>query len=52
MRRERCCLLCYEADCNFCHRSLVAEQVILLPGVDVKIHHLTGPGAGYQSLWK
>lgn len=24
---ERCCLVCFEADPNFCHRSLVAERV-------------------------
>lgn len=27
VRASRCALLCYEADFNFCHRSLVAEAV-------------------------
>lgn len=27
VRASRCALLCYEADFNFCHRSMVAEAV-------------------------
>ena len=46
MREERCCLLCYEEDFNFCHRSIVATKVATLEHDDVKIHHLTGPMTG------
>lgn len=45
IRQERCCLLCYEEDFNFCHRSFVAEK--LASFVDpIRIHHLTGPIQG------
>ena len=27
LQKERCCLLCYEADAQFCHRLLVAQWV-------------------------
>jgi uncharacterized protein (DUF488 family) len=44
-RRERCCLLCFERDFNFCHRLFVAERLIEF--VDhYRIHHLTGPIQG------
>lgn len=46
MKEERCCLLCYEEDYNFCHRSYVAEKVVGLVDGDVKINHLTGPMKG------
>ncbi len=46
MRGERCCLMCYEEDYNFCHRSLVAERVVELGGECVRIYHLTGPITG------
>jgi len=46
MREERCCLLCYEEDYNFCHRSYVAEKVATLVDGNVKINHLTGPMKG------
>ena len=46
MKEERCCLLCYEEDFNFCHRSFVAEKVATLVDDDVKINHLTGPMKG------
>jgi uncharacterized protein (DUF488 family) len=46
MQQERCSLLCYEEDYNFCHRSFVAEKVATLVDEDVKISHLTGPMAG------
>jgi uncharacterized protein (DUF488 family) len=46
MREERCCLLCYEEDYNFCHRSYVAEKVVGVVDCDVKINHLTGPMKG------
>jgi uncharacterized protein YeaO (DUF488 family) len=46
MRDERCCLLCYEEDYNFCHRSYVAENVMSTLDADLRIHHLTGPMSG------
>jgi uncharacterized protein (DUF488 family) len=46
IREERCCLLCYEKDFNFCHRSIVAEKIAGYEQDDVKIHHLTGPMTG------
>lgn len=35
---SRCALLCYEADHNFCHRSMVADAVHASCGTD--IHHI------------
>jgi uncharacterized protein (DUF488 family) len=46
VREERCCLLCYEEDYNFCHRSYIAEQVVLKTDDAIRIHHLTGPMSG------
>jgi uncharacterized protein (DUF488 family) len=46
MKVERCCLLCFEEDYNFCHRSFVAERVAPLAEVPVCICHLTGPAEG------
>jgi uncharacterized protein (DUF488 family) len=43
---EQCCLLCFEMDYNFCHRSYVAEQAVLKMDGPVRIHHLTGPMSG------
>lgn len=40
VKRERCCLVCYEADYNACHRTLVAERVAQLLTGDVRITHL------------
>jgi uncharacterized protein (DUF488 family) len=51
MKDERCCLLCYEEDFNFCHRSFVAEKVAGLFDEDVKINHLTGPMSG-RVVWR
>lgn len=43
--RERCCLLCFEADYNFCHRQFVAARLAEhTQGLTVK--HLTGPVPG------
>ena len=42
----RICLLCFEKDFNYCHRTYVAEAVASLIGGDVKISHLTGPIKG------
>lgn len=44
IERERCCLMCYEADYNACHRTLVAERVAELLGGNVRITHLTPQG--------
>jgi uncharacterized protein (DUF488 family) len=39
VQRERCCLLCYEADFNFCHRLFVAERLqSFAPGI--RVNHL------------
>ena len=38
---ERCCLLCFEADPNFCHRSFVADRVALTLGPTLTVTHLT-----------
>ncbi len=38
---ERCCLLCFEADPNFCHRLYVAERVVSLPDRRFDTSHLT-----------
>ncbi len=46
IKEERCCLLCYEQDFNFCHRRYVAEKVATLVDWDVKINHLTGRWKG------
>lgn len=40
IKRERCCLVCYEADYNACHRTLVAERVVHLLDGSVCITHL------------
>lgn len=37
---ERCCLLCFESDPNFCHRSLVTDRVMNLLGNSVVVEHL------------
>lgn len=46
MREERCCLLCFEEDYNFCHRNLVADRVVPLAEAPVRVYHLTGPVEG------
>jgi uncharacterized protein YeaO (DUF488 family) len=33
---SNCALLCYEADFNFCHRSMVAKAVVDCCGADVQ----------------
>ena len=38
---ERCCLLCFEADPNFCHRLYVAERVASLPDRHFDVRHIT-----------
>ncbi len=46
MRAERCCLLCFEADYNFCHRNFVADRVVSMAQTTVRVYHLTGPVEG------
>jgi len=47
MQGERCCLMCFETDFNFCHRSFIAERAVALAeDVPIRAHHLTGPMAG------
>jgi uncharacterized protein (DUF488 family) len=40
---ERCCLLCFEADAAFCHRSFVAERVASYGDRKVQILHIRVP---------
>lgn len=44
--RRRICLLCFEENFNFCHRTYIAEALALVIGGDVTISHLTGPIKG------
>jgi hypothetical protein len=46
MRQERCCLLCFEEDYNFCHRSFVAERVASFVDAALRVFHLAGPIEG------
>jgi uncharacterized protein (DUF488 family) len=46
VERNVCCLMCFEEDYNFCHRSFVADKVATLVDDHVKISHLTGPIQG------
>lgn len=46
MQGERCCLLCYEEDFNFCHRSFVAERMFEVCDAPMRVSHLTGPMTG------
>ncbi len=39
--RERCCLLCYEADVQQCHRLLVADRAAQMSGGTLTPMHLT-----------
>jgi uncharacterized protein (DUF488 family) len=50
--KRRICLLCFEEDFNFCHRTYVAEATAPLVGGDVKISHLTGPIKGRVVEWR
>jgi uncharacterized protein (DUF488 family) len=44
-KTERCCLLCFEEDFNFCHRRFVAERLADFIEA-LRISHLTGPIQG------
>ena len=37
---ERCCLLCFEADPNTCHRLFVAEHAVRKSGGRLRVQHL------------
>lgn len=39
-QRERCCLMCYEADPQECHRWFVAERAVEMSGGALTIVHL------------
>ena len=46
IKQETCCLLCFEEDYNFCHRSFVAERVAPFMDMPLRVFHLTGPVEG------
>jgi uncharacterized protein (DUF488 family) len=46
MQDDRCCLMCFEEDYNFCHRSFVAERMMAVLDEPMRIQHLTGPMIG------
>jgi uncharacterized protein (DUF488 family) len=46
MQDERCCLMCFEEDFNFCHRSFIAERVVRMADLPMRAQHLTGPMIG------
>jgi uncharacterized protein (DUF488 family) len=46
MEADRCCLMCFEADFNFCHRSFIAERMVARADGPTRAMHLTGPMAG------
>jgi uncharacterized protein (DUF488 family) len=43
-RSERCCLMCFEADHRYCHRSYVADVVAQTVGNELVICHLGAKG--------
>ena len=46
MQHSRCCLMCFEEDFNFCHRSFIAEKMISFVDEPMRVLHLTGPMTG------
>ncbi len=40
VQRERCCLLCYEADYRECHRLMVAERAVEMSPSALTVTHL------------
>ena len=49
---ERCCLLCYEADPNYCHRSIVARRIADEVSPSLDIEHLTNRSpVKVASIW-
>lgn len=49
---QRSCLLCYEADPAFCHRSMVAEAAGRLMGAPATIVHLRNPESPGRVVWQ
>ncbi|MCL4487323.1 MAG: DUF488 domain-containing protein [Chloroflexi bacterium] len=45
VERERCCLLCFEADPKACHRSFIADNLAGRAGTKLSIVHLTVPSS-------
>lgn len=43
VRREQCCLMCFEADPNFCHRLYVAERVVQAVRPRPHLLHINAP---------
>jgi hypothetical protein len=43
VQNERCCLLCFESDPNFCHRSFVVQRVVKLASSPLTIANLKVP---------
>ena len=41
VRRERCCLMCYEADVQQCHRLFVADRAAQMSGGLLTLVHLS-----------
>jgi len=46
VQNERCCLMCFEENYNFCHRRYIAEELVHFLERPYRINHLTGPMAG------
>ena len=46
MQSDRCCLMCFEEDFNFCHRSFIAERMVARAVAPTRALHLTGPMTG------
>ena len=38
VQQERCCLMCYEADAQECHRWFVAERAVAMDGAITVVH--------------
>jgi len=43
MQKNRCCLMCFEADYHFCHRSYIAQRMSTIADTPMTVLHLTGP---------
>ncbi len=43
---EKACLLCFERDFNFCHRTYVAQAMRHYAPRGLRVAHLTGPSEG------
>lgn len=40
VQRQQCCLMCFEADPDFCHRSFVAAKAAASAGYALKVEHI------------